>query len=730
MANARLVSDASAAMLQEAEPPGKAVELWKPGPAGSGKVTCTACARYCTLKEGQTGLCGVRGVQDGKLRLYVYGRVITGHVDPIEKKPVQHYMPGSRIFSLATTGCNWLCHPAGARILLRDGTTKPVEALLPGDALWSYDVGDGMRLLPNVVTHVGSRRARIWDVRYGARAAGRLLLTAEHPVLTRSGWKEVHALRPGEEILRAWCHNTPDWKRSRAATMRSARFTCTRCGRELRGLASWNRHRGACYTEGLPTPPEVRASRRQRMLAANPMKDPEVARRALASSRRRFLADPEHGWHRNVERLRDALHRRPSGVQQRLYGLLDELGVAYEREYRIRPEKRLRGSKVYYIADAAFPDLRLDVEVDGWWHHHDARVKASDRVRDRTLRTTGWEVLRIDGSHLARHPEEVKALLAEHLARPPMQNQRAWVRIGSVAPTDRVEPVYSFECIPNHTYVADGVVVHNCQYCQNYDISQRRKVEGQRLDPPDIVDLALESRSHGLAYTYNQPSIWMEFARDIGLEAHKKGLFNIFVSNGYDTPEGVREMDKFLDCITVDFKGNAEPGFVRKYIGVPDPEPIFDTLHRLRTETRIHVEITDLVVPQVGDSLEAARKLCKRVYDEFGELMPIHFLRWHPDYKMLDLPLTPIKTLEAHWKVAKETGFQYAYLGNVHGHPLEDTYCHGCHEVVVGRYGFEIERWNLETRGLDNFCKHCGTKVPIHGPLSPAHREDRFFGVV
>src|SRR5437899_5235554 len=99
-------------ILDVREPPGKAMgkvaELWKPV-EGTSKIMCTACARYCKIGEGQVGLCGIRGVHEGKLWLYVYGRVITGHVDPIEKKPVSHYRPGSKIFSIATTGCNWLC---------------------------------------------------------------------------------------------------------------------------------------------------------------------------------------------------------------------------------------------------------------------------------------------------------------------------------------------------------------------------------------------------------------------------------------------------------------------------------------------------------------------------------------------------------------------------------------------------------------------------------------------
>ena len=262
-----------------------------------------------------------------------------------------------------------------------------------------------------------------------------------------------------------------------------------------------------------------------------------------------------------------------------------------------------------------------------------------------------------------------------------------------------------------------------CKYCQNSDISQRRKVEGTDMMPQQVVDTAIQYGAHGIAYTYNQPSIFIEFARDCGVLARKKGLINIFVSNGYDTPETVKMMDEFLDCITVDFKGSAEPEFTRKFIGVPDPKPIFDTLIELRDKTNIHVEITDLIVPKVGDSLEYAKKLSKFVYDEFGPEMSIHFLRFHPDYKMMEYEPTPIKTLEKHYEIAKKEGLKYVYLGNVPGHPWEHTYCSECNNIVVKRYGFDIQGWNMDE---NNKCKFCGNQIPIIGPLHKDYKQNRF----
>ena len=262
-----------------------------------------------------------------------------------------------------------------------------------------------------------------------------------------------------------------------------------------------------------------------------------------------------------------------------------------------------------------------------------------------------------------------------------------------------------------------------CKYCQNSDISQRRKVEGVDMTPEEVVNTAIKYGAQGIAYTYNQPSIFIEFARDCGIAARKKGLMNIFVSNGYDTPETVKMMGEFLDAITVDFKGSAEPEFTRKFIGVPDPKPIFDTLLEIRDKTKIHVEITDLIVPKVGDNLEYARKLSKFIYDEFGPEMPIHFLRFHPDYKMMDYEPTPVKTLEKHYQVAKEEGLKYVYLGNVPGHPWEHTYCSECNKIVVKRFGFDIQGWNMDK---DNKCKFCGNQIPIIGPLHKNYKQNRF----
>jgi len=266
-----------------------------------------------------------------------------------------------------------------------------------------------------------------------------------------------------------------------------------------------------------------------------------------------------------------------------------------------------------------------------------------------------------------------------------------------------------------------------CQYCQNFDISQRRRVEGTEVEPADVVRMTQEHGCQGIAYTYNEPSIFMEFAHDIGVLARKAGLVNMFVSNGYSTPDAVAMMPDFLDCITVDFKGSGEKSFVRKYIHIPDAEPIFQTLLEMKRKTNVHIEVTDLIVPQVGDDIEAARRLSNWVMDNLGPDTVIHFLRFHPDYRMMDIPSTPVKTLEKHCGVAKEAGLRFVYIGNVPGHPMEHTYCPECGTMAVRRMGFDIVGWYLDEK---NRCKSCGYQLPIVGTLEKTVGEDRFYSVL
>lgn len=253
-----------------------------------------------------------------------------------------------------------------------------------------------------------------------------------------------------------------------------------------------------------------------------------------------------------------------------------------------------------------------------------------------------------------------------------------------------------------------------CQFCQNWEISQsrlERGLYGHYYPPEDVVREAKRLQADGISYTYNEPTIFYEFMLDTARLAKKEGLFNTMVTNGYISPEALDELAPYLDAATVDFKGGGDPEFYRKFMGVPDPSPIYDTLLRMK-EKGIHVEITNLVVPIVGDDEEKLRSLARWVAENLGDETPFHLLRFYPHYKMIDYPPTEVGDLEKLAGVAREEGLKYVYIGNVWGHPLENTYCPKCGHRVIERRGFFIVKWDLTE---DNRCPVCGAKINIKG---------------
>jgi pyruvate formate lyase activating enzyme len=252
-----------------------------------------------------------------------------------------------------------------------------------------------------------------------------------------------------------------------------------------------------------------------------------------------------------------------------------------------------------------------------------------------------------------------------------------------------------------------------CQFCDNWMISQEKEVGGKNFPPPEVVKTAREKNCQGISYTYTEPTIYMEYARDIAELAHQVGFFNTFVTNGYMTPEAVKTIAPFLDAATVDFKAAGDPEFYKSVSAVPNVTPIYEALKELKLNG-VHIELTNLVIPKVGDDMGKIKEMAIWIKNYLGKDTPFHLLRFHPDYKMTTIPATPIETLEKAYMTCKEAGLNYAYLGNVPGHPAENTYCPSCNEAVIKRYSFEITRWNLTK---DMRCPVCGHQIPIKGQL-------------
>jgi pyruvate formate lyase activating enzyme len=244
-------------------------------------------------------------------------------------------------------------------------------------------------------------------------------------------------------------------------------------------------------------------------------------------------------------------------------------------------------------------------------------------------------------------------------------------------------------------------------------ISQEKKIAGRDFPPEDVVKATRDNGCQGISYTYTEPTIFFEYAYETAKLAHQVGFFNTFVTNGYMTPEAVKTIAPYLDAATVDFKGGGDLDFYRVFSAVPSVEPIYESLKEMK-RNGIHIEITNLVVPKIGDSIERIRMLAKWIRENLSEDTPFHLLRFHPDYQLTNIPSTPIETLEKAYAAAKSAGLNFVYIGNVGGHPAENTYCPSCNELLIGRVSFEITRWNL-TKNM--CCPVCGREIPIKGKL-------------
>lgn len=248
-----------------------------------------------------------------------------------------------------------------------------------------------------------------------------------------------------------------------------------------------------------------------------------------------------------------------------------------------------------------------------------------------------------------------------------------------------------------------------CQFCLNFDISQRRKVSEPYVPAEYVIEETIRNNADGISYTYNEPTIFTEYAIDVMKLAHKSKLFNTWVTNGYMTIEALEEITKYLDAATVDFKGNANRDFYRKYMMVPDPSPIFESLKEMHRKG-VFIEITDLIIPlDIGSDLNDLKRLVRWIIENLGPEIPFHVLRFHPDYKLLNVPSTPIKTLEKHAQIALKEGLHYVYIGNVWGHALENTYCPSCKHKVIDRIGFQVRYIDLK----GNNCPVCGAKINV-----------------
>jgi pyruvate formate lyase activating enzyme len=255
-----------------------------------------------------------------------------------------------------------------------------------------------------------------------------------------------------------------------------------------------------------------------------------------------------------------------------------------------------------------------------------------------------------------------------------------------------------------------------CKHCQNWAISQSSvgEIGTEQVLPERAVELTKRYNCQGLAYTYAEPVIWFEFCLDTAKLAHKEGLYNVYVTNGYMELDAWDELEPYLDAMNVDVKSFSDE-FYREICGVPSAKPVLDTCE-WAVKHGVHLEITNLIIPGENDKPEDIRELCKWVVEKLGPEIPVHFSRFHPMYKLTDRPSTPVETLERALEIAKGEGLQYVYIGNVPGHEADNTRCPKCGELLIERHGFTITRCGVK----NGKCPKCGTEINIVGKYTPS----------
>lgn len=245
-----------------------------------------------------------------------------------------------------------------------------------------------------------------------------------------------------------------------------------------------------------------------------------------------------------------------------------------------------------------------------------------------------------------------------------------------------------------------------CKFCQNWDISKSRELDTlmDQASPEAIAQAAKKLDCRSVAYTYNDPVIFLEYAIDVAKACREVGIKSVAVTAGYMCDEPRREFFQYMDAANVDLKAFTEE-FYWKITGA-HLQPVLDTLKYLKHETRVWIELTTLLIPGLNDSEKEIEEMTRWVVENLGPDVPMHFTAFHPDWKMRDIPATPASTLIKARQIAMKNGVRYAYTGNVHNEEGDSTYCHQCGIRLIGRDWYNMTAWNLDTSGK---CKSCGT---------------------
>ena len=250
----------------------------------------------------------------------------------------------------------------------------------------------------------------------------------------------------------------------------------------------------------------------------------------------------------------------------------------------------------------------------------------------------------------------------------------------------------------------------HCQHCQNWQISCTDAIgSSETIRPSEAVELAQKYHCQGIAWTYNEPSIWFEYTLDGAKLAKQKGLYTVYVTNGFLTSEALDAIGPWLDAWRVDVKGFSD-SLYQKLARVSGWRGILEVAERARKKWNMHVEVVTNIIPGLNDDEAQLYGIAQWIKEALGELTPWHVTRFYPQHKLDHISPTPVSTLERAYQIGKEAGLRFVYTGNIAGHALENTTCYSCDRIVVKRTGYEIEVVGVDSQGR---CQFCGADLNI-----------------
>ncbi len=277
----------------------------------------------------------------------------------------------------------------------------------------------------------------------------------------------------------------------------------------------------------------------------------------------------------------------------------------------------------------------------------------------------------------------------------------------------------------NHFYPGSAVLSFGtagcnlaCKFCQNWDMSKSREMDtlADRATPGQLTKAAEEMSCRSIAFTYNDPIVFLEYAIDVAAACRESGIKSVAVTAGYVDPEPRVEFFQAVDAANVDLKGFSDRFYFKVCGG--HLAPVLETLEYIKHETDTWLELTTLLIPGENDSEQEIHAMTNWVVEKLGPEVPMHFTAFHPDWKMLDIEHTPAATLTRARKIALGNGVHYAYTGNVHDAAGSSTWCHDCGKLLIERDWYQLGHWNM---GENASCNDCGARLPGHFEARPGH---------